>query len=306
MDNHTKTSDVLATSITRAASKQTYYTVNYLVDRDRINDAFRAYAYFRWVDDCLDEDFLDESKRTDFISRQVDLLDRCKRGDEPCNLTPEERFLFDLIKGDHEKKSGLHQYLLNMMAVMTFDANRRGRLIAQDELNDYTHSLAVAVTEALHYFIGHNCYSPQEEARYHAATAAHITHMLRDMLDDVTAGYFNLPREFLESHEITPWDVHSDAYRSWVKDRVHQARVYFASGKEYLEQVENIRCRIAGYAYISRFEGVLDTIERQGYLLQPDYSECKGKRAILKASMPILSLVLNRRLGIGSRALTPG
>ena len=43
-----------ASSITKAASKQTYYTIRFLVDRERVDDAYRAYAYFRWVDDVLD------------------------------------------------------------------------------------------------------------------------------------------------------------------------------------------------------------------------------------------------------------
>jgi hypothetical protein len=37
-----------------AASKQTYYTIRFLADRDRVADAYRAYGYFRWVDDTLD------------------------------------------------------------------------------------------------------------------------------------------------------------------------------------------------------------------------------------------------------------
>ncbi len=43
-----------ASIITKAASKQTYYTIRFLVDRARLEDAYRAYAYFRWVDDVLD------------------------------------------------------------------------------------------------------------------------------------------------------------------------------------------------------------------------------------------------------------
>jgi phytoene/squalene synthetase len=44
----------LAASITKAASKQTYYMIRFLVDRERVAEAYRAYAYFRWVDDFLD------------------------------------------------------------------------------------------------------------------------------------------------------------------------------------------------------------------------------------------------------------
>ena len=44
----------IARSITRGASKQTFYTIRWLVDRGLIDDAYRAYAYFRWVDDTID------------------------------------------------------------------------------------------------------------------------------------------------------------------------------------------------------------------------------------------------------------
>ena len=56
MMNTMPSSQALAASITKAASKQTYYTIRFLVDRERVKNAYRAYAYFRWVDDTLDED----------------------------------------------------------------------------------------------------------------------------------------------------------------------------------------------------------------------------------------------------------
>jgi phytoene/squalene synthetase len=120
--------------------------------------------------------------------------------------------------------------------------------------------------------------------RYLAVGAAHITHMLRDTIDDIQAGYYNIPREVLDANHITPQDVKSDAYRAWVKSRVQLARTYFKAGREYLNQVENPRCRLAGFAYTARFECVLDSIERDGYLLRAAYPERKGLSAIVRAS----------------------
>jgi len=57
----------LAASITRKASKQSYYTVRFLVDRDRVQEAYQAYAYFRWVDDHLDQAQLLASERIAFL-----------------------------------------------------------------------------------------------------------------------------------------------------------------------------------------------------------------------------------------------
>jgi phytoene/squalene synthetase len=67
----------------------------------------------------------------------------------------------------------------------------------------------VAVTEALYYFIGHDDPSPNHQARYLAVTGAHIVHMLRDAVEDVEAGYFNIPREVLQARGISPQDIAS-------------------------------------------------------------------------------------------------
>jgi phytoene/squalene synthetase len=147
----------------------------------------------------------------------------------------------------------------------------------------------------MHYFVGHNCSAPRDETRYLAVTAAHITHMLRDTFDDLRAGYFNIPREVLEANHIAPQDVQSDAYRAWVVSRVQLARAYFRAGREYLSRVENLRCRLAGFTYVARFEGVLDAIEREGYRLRAAYPERKGLGAIARASGSIFTTLISRR-----------
>jgi hypothetical protein len=276
----------LAPGITRWASLQTFYTVKLLVDRGRVDDAYRAYAYFRWVDDRLDGGALTPAGRTAFVERQGKLVERCyhggfHRGDFHRAVCDEERMLIDLVRGDRTPDSGLQSYIRHMMAVMAFDAERRGRLITEIELANYTRWLAVAVTDALHYFIGHNCRAPRTSDRWHAAAGAHVTHMLRDTLDDIPAGYVNVPREVVEAGRFDPSDVASAPYRDWVADRVALARGYFRAGRAYLQRVENPRCRLAGYAYMARFEGVLDAIERDGYVLRADYADTKTPLAVL-------------------------
>ena len=87
------------------------------------------------------------------------------KDEAPHEINIQEKMLVELVQGDQEKTSGLREYLRNMMLVMDFDTKCRGRLISQVELNQYTHWLAMAVTEALHYFIGHDCFTPHDEAR---------------------------------------------------------------------------------------------------------------------------------------------
>src|SRR5512143_2920854 len=103
----------LAAAITRAASKQTYYTIRFLVDDGLVQDAFRTYAYFRWVDDWLDQEMRPRTERLAFVKRQQALMNGCYRGQPLGDLTPEERLLADLIQCDTEQNSGLQAYIRN-------------------------------------------------------------------------------------------------------------------------------------------------------------------------------------------------
>ncbi len=294
-----------ASTITRSASKQTYYTIRFLADRARIENAYRAYAYFRWVDDLLDADADkvtilingEEFDQRAFLERQKDLLEKCIAWVIPENVNNQERMLVELVQSNSNKNSGLQIYLRNMMLVMDFDVRRRGRLISQAELNDYTRWLAIAVTECLNYFVVNSTYVPRDERRYLAVSAAHITHMLRDTYDDAKAGYFNIPREVLEANNIGIKDVNSPSYRAWVESRVELAREYFEVGKEYFSSVQNARLRLAVFAYMARFEWLLDTIEKEGFYLRPDYTDRKNIRAGLKMGWSTISSLVDLRGG---------
>lgn len=268
-----------AIAITKEASRQTYYTIRYLADRDRAADAFKAYAYFRWLDDRIDLHPEQHPDTLAFHHRQEEIIKTCYRGEIPEGLCLEEQMLADLIRHDPEAKSGLQVYLINMMEVIGFDACRRGRLISIEELSEYSRKLALAVTEALYYFVGHKNPSPIHPMRYHAVTAAHIAHMLRDAVEDGNAGYFNIPAEYLEQRGASAQNVTSEAYREWVCARVRLAREYFKESYKCTAKVRNWRCRLAGFAYTARFEWMLNVIERDNYCLRENYPERKRLRA---------------------------
>jgi phytoene/squalene synthetase len=279
-------SATLAAAITRAGSSQTYYTIRFLVDRSRVDDAYRAYAYFRWVDDRLDApeppgpNFNEEGhsphrERERFLDRQTSLLERCLRGEPSGEINRYESMLVDLVR-HAEPGDGLQTYLRHMMLVMDFDLRRRGRLVSAAELDAYTRWLAIAVTEAMHQFIGHGAAAPHDETRYLAVSGAHILHMLRDTYPDIRAGYFNVPRELLETHAIGPEDVDADAYRAWVEGRVRLARANLDAGRIYFGRVGSRRHRLAGLAYIARFEWLIDALRREDYRVRPRYDEVES------------------------------
>jgi phytoene/squalene synthetase len=169
--------------------------------------------------------------------------------------------------------------------------------VTQQELEQYTHSLAVAVTEAMSYFIDSGADTPDDETRYLAVSGAHIVHMLRDTYADVRAGYFNVPREVLEASSIGPADVRCDAYRAWVSDRVRLARSYLNFGKDYFARIKSRRHRLAGMAYIARFEWLIETLEREDFRLRPEYAERRHLATGLRMGRSVVSsLVRPRRL----------
>jgi len=271
----------LAGSMTRAASKQTYAIIRLLADRDRIADAFRAYAYFRWVDDQLDEALATLPARAAFLARQQALLEGGYRGRPADDLCPEETLLAELIDGDDEVDSGLRSYLEKMMAVMAVDVARRGRLVSEAELARHTATLATAVADGLFHFIGHDRQPPRGPERSTAVRGACVLHMLRDAHEDIVAGYVNIPAERLAATGLAAGDFTAPAYRAWVAERVALARGYLDHGYAYLAQVREPRCRLAARAYIARFEWVARAIERDGYVLRPAYPERKSLSAML-------------------------
>ena len=307
--------ETLARSITRVASAQTYATIRFLADRDRAADAYRAYAYFRWVDDRLDDGPARPAERAIFLARQQALLNAGYAGRSlPANLAPEEALLAELIAADTEPDSGLRSYLHNMMAVMAFDVGRREtgrqeaghweiagrvRVSTEAELAEYTRLLATAVGDALFHFIGHDCQPSREPARYAAIRGAHIIHMLRDMAEDLTNGYVNVPAEFLAANGLLTGDgrdaaglgaalFERPAFRDWVAARVALARRDFATGREFIWGLACRRCRLAGYAYIARFEYVASLIERDDFRLRPAYPERKSLGAALAMGRKII------------------
>jgi phytoene/squalene synthetase len=266
-------SGALAQSITRNSSKQAYYTARLMVDRDKMDDFLRAYAYFRWADDVIDIHARSEEERISFIERQRTIIDGLYQHEEANDLTPEERMVADLIQNDRHNSSGLQSFVRNMLAIIEFDACRKGSLISRKELAWYTDRVGRSVTDGLLHFVGNgHPYSPSE-SRYLAATAAHIAHLLRDMVRDTAVGFVNIPREYLATHGIRPDEFGSPPYRTWVRERVHHARKHFKEGKFYLDELEVLRTKVVGYWYCARFEAVLDRIERDEYLLRDSYDE---------------------------------
>ena len=80
-----------------------------------------------------------------FIKRQRALIERLYQNGQADDLTPEEEIIADLIGNERGENSGLQSFVRNFLAIIEFDAHRRGRLISQQELTWYSDRLGKAV-----------------------------------------------------------------------------------------------------------------------------------------------------------------
>jgi len=122
--NSLESNQRLAESITRSASRQTYYTIRLLADRDRVAEAYHTYAYFRWVDDQLDEGGMNKSERLQFIEHQKRLIEHCYRGQWPRHVSEEESMLMKLIRFGSSKDARAMDYALPPVAAQLDEGAR--------------------------------------------------------------------------------------------------------------------------------------------------------------------------------------
>jgi phytoene/squalene synthetase len=287
----------LARSITKSSSKQTYLTAHLLADRNLVDDCMRAYAYFRWADDMIDVSIQSSSERTTFINRQKMLINHLYRGEHPLDITPEEEMLADLVAHDRNPDSGLRSFIHNFMAVIEFDALRRGRQVSRKELDVYTTWLATAVMDGLQYFIGNGHPYPKTMDRTQAVVGAHIAHMLRDTLEDVPAGYINIPFEEIQERTISIEDPDSEVFRAWVREQVDRAESCIQAGKGYVDRLDILRCKLAGAWYCARFEWYLKKIKRDEYRLRKSYPERRALTTWVKMVALGLSITVKYFFG---------
>jgi phytoene/squalene synthetase len=272
----------LARKITWSSSKQSYITARLLADRDLVDDCMRGYAYFRWADDMIDVSCRTSDERIAFITREKTLIDNFYNGVRPVNLCPEEKIVADLVAHDRSPNSGLRSFIYNFMAVIEFDALRKGRMVTRSEMNVYTAWLATAVMDGIQYFISNGYPYPKTLDRNLAVVGAHIVHMLRDTSEDVPAGYVNIPIEDIEARGISTGNLDNEEFRSWVQEQLERGKVCLQAGKSYIKRLDVLRCKLAGAMYCARFEWFIDAIQRDGYLLRSSYHERQNLATWLK------------------------
>lgn len=261
----------LARKIVRKSSMQTYLTIGILADRQIKDLAYCAYAYFRWLDDKIDVGLKTTKGRNNFLDKQKKLINLAYKGIFSKTKNLEENMVIELIKSDTSTDSKLKSYITNFLSIIEFDAKRKGKVVTRRNLDWYSKTIGVAVTDCIIHFIDNKSGSMNHKDMYKAATAAHIVHTLRDMSDDIQEGFYNVPREYIVKHKLKLNKCTSPDLAEWVKDRVYTADNMFNLGIKYLYQSPPSRRRFAALLYCYRFLPLLSDIKYDKYILKPQY-----------------------------------
>lgn len=153
------------------------------------------------------------------------------------------------------------------------------------------------MTDGIQYFVGNGHPYPESDQKYHAATGAHFAHLLRDMMVDTAVGYINIPADVLATANLEATSFNAPAYKDWVRERVARARELFCEGKQYLDSLDVLRCKVVGHWYAARFEGVLDAIESDEFILRESYDDRKRLSAWLRMLWIWMRVSANHFLG---------
>jgi len=268
-----------ATATTKRHNPSAYWLSNLLYDKGMTPIFCLIYAYFRWLDDYIDEPNTESFVCRQMVANQKELLVGAYCNPRMSVSSTPEAMIVSVIDYDKSRGMLLKTSIMDMIAALEWDTYRRGKVVSSKELAQYSWWLGRSYTKALQAFIAYPYKYPDHEYRYYAGVGAHITHIMRDFYEDLSLGYINISKEDIRHYSIDIRCPIALSLREWAQKTVITARKYINWGKLYLSTLPIFRCRLMGYIYCSRYEMVLDVIEDADFDLSMNRFESvrKGK-----------------------------
>jgi phytoene/squalene synthetase len=285
----------LAKERAKTENSAAFYLARLLYDRGTLPLFCLGYAYFRWVDDFIDDPMHSERSCRAFITCQQKLIDAAYQGEIWSTDRIEEQMVQYLVEVDFQER--LKPYIQDMLAALVWDTRRRGQFSDRSALQAYSLALGRAYTNALQAFVTQSHVYPDAPGRYAAGTAAHLVHLLRDFVQDWEAGYYNISRQEMAEFglDAAPFDFEGEAFRNWVRVVAQRARGLFRDGQRYLDSLQVYRCKLLGYLYCVRYEILLDQIEHQGYRIA-EGAKTPGRLLLAQSFKTLLNVSLQHFL----------
>ena len=191
--------------------------------RDYLNLCF---TYLRFVDNYIDNPSTPVCEKRKLIDEQKRIISLLTNGNPPKNLVAgriEVACLFYFsdyaIKG---KNIILMEALQKMINALEMDVCRLedSGIFSNDEFDRYIKLMAKSLHNILHFFFSSDPLYLSEEFYLNVFTAN--AQMIRDMEEDIDAGFINISREDIEYYKLNISNLKNDKNLSfWLKHRVN-------------------------------------------------------------------------------------
>ena len=197
-----------AEKIVKLDSQKAKIIFDYTVNKSKRGFLNLSHAYLRWVDDFVDNPKINVEEKRKFIDRQKFLINSYKKGCFEEYQCTEEAILFHFICFGLEQNSKL---ILNaiedMVDAIAMDIKRlqSNGIFSADELETYINKLSKALYDIIIYFFLPKHFPSLQNiltCRFQARTF-----MMRDLIEDIDAGFINISHEDIKKFNLSLLDV---------------------------------------------------------------------------------------------------
>jgi len=222
----------MAAVLTQNESPFGYWSSQIFFPQDRRMILFLLYAYFRWVDDTVDKPGFNFDFNHKFIYRQTKIVQAWYMGESAVlSENPFEAMAATAIKKDKKDGSQLQSMILGFLEAITWDIERRNKIVKQSELDRYSLLLGRSYSEGLLYGLKLNpCKPIFRIPKTICGIAAHWSHLLRDLSEDLKLGYINISDDDIKKYSINLQN--HQTLLPWIREKCYRTLDMFAEGRK--------------------------------------------------------------------------
>ena len=212
--------------IAKSTSPKATFIMDRTVSKDKREFLNLCYAYFRLVDDFIDNPNIPLTERKEFIDRQKQIikLHQAKESYEPRII--EEYYLFYFIEFALQNNLDiLVENIYNMIDTFSWDVDRLfdDGIFSEDQLYNYSRLQSEAVQSILSYFMSDKDPKDFNHENLELSIINTKMLMLRDLEEDLDMGFINISREDIEKYDLNIQNLKEDENLNvWIKDQVQK------------------------------------------------------------------------------------
>jgi phytoene/squalene synthetase len=201
-----------AKNIARKDQPKASRILDFLIDKPKRDYLNLCFTYLRWTDDIVDNPELPVEQKKKFIEHQKDLisLSISKESFKPSGI--EEACLFYFA----EYAISVNNIILldevkNMVEAMCMDVKRLegSGIFSNEELEHYINLMSKSIFTILYNFIAFPGFEYRKEF-YLGSKFNTIALMIRDLVEDINAGFINIPEEDINRYKLDVRNLQKD------------------------------------------------------------------------------------------------